>query len=174
MEKFQEALLKANQKLKIADHMVFMTYPLVKDNKLLLAIIDNIFLSLSSAMSAVLYYERTFKRIPPYNEENFESKFIAFKERCAKRLGFDDKHISLISNIRAIIMDHKKSPVEFSRNDKFVICSSTYRMRTITIDQIKRHVAETRSFIKKAEEIVNKNDRIFRSQGIFGESNRRA
>jgi len=72
MEQFQEAIQKANQKLKIADHMIFMTYPLVKDSKLLLSIIQNIFLALTNAMSSILYYERLFKKIPSFND-NFDS-----------------------------------------------------------------------------------------------------
>ena len=77
MEQFQEAIEKANQKLKIADHMIFMTYPLVRDNRLLLSIIQNIFLALTNSMSSILYYERLFKKIPSFND-NFDSKFTIF------------------------------------------------------------------------------------------------
>ncbi|MCP3682530.1 MAG: hypothetical protein GY861_07545, partial [bacterium] len=44
MEKFQEAREKARKNINVADHMFCMTYPLVKDNRLLLAILENIFL----------------------------------------------------------------------------------------------------------------------------------
>ncbi|MBU1204740.1 MAG: hypothetical protein KKA61_00880 [Nanoarchaeota archaeon] len=161
MEQFQEAIEKANQKLKIADHMIFMTYPLVRDNRLLLSIIQNIFLALANAMSSILYYERLFKKIPSFND-NFDSKFTIFRTKCVDRLNIDKKYIKLISEIKDIIVEHRKSPVEFERNNKFVICSSTYRMRTISIDEIKKYITETRMFIQEANNIVSRNERIFR------------
>jgi len=160
MEQFQEAIQKANQKLKIADHMIFMTYPLVKDSKLLLSIIQNIFLALTSAMSAILYYERIFKKIPSFND-NFDSKFTIFRSKCVDRLNIDKKYVKLISEIKDVIIEHKKSPVEFERNNKFVICSSTYRMRTISIEEIKKYITETKLFIQEANNIVSRNERIF-------------
>jgi len=161
MEQFQESIEKANQKLKIADHMIFMTYPLVRDNRLLLSIIQNIFLALTNAMSSILYYERLFKKIPPFND-NFDSKFTIFRTKCVDRLNIDKKYIKLISEIKDIIVEHKKSPIEFERNNKFVICSSTYRMRTISIEEIKKYITETRMFIQEANNIVSRNERIFR------------
>jgi len=161
MEQFQEAIEKANQKLKIADHMIFMTYPLVRDNKLLLSIIQNIFLALANAMSSILYYERLFKRIPAFND-NFDAKFTVFRTKCVDRLHIDKKYIKLISEIKDIIIEHKKSPVEFERNNKFVICSSTYRMRTISVEEIKKYITETRMFIQEANNIVSRNEGIFR------------
>jgi len=161
MEQFQEAIEKANQKLKIADHMIFMTYPLVRDNRLLLSIIQNIFLALANAMSSILYYERLFKRIPAFND-NFDAKFTVFRIKCVDRLNIDKKYIKLISEIEDIIIEHKKSPVEFERNNKFVICSSTYRMRTISVEEIKKYITETRMFIQEANNIVSRNEGIFR------------
>lgn len=162
MERFQEELAAAKQKWKIADHMIFMTYPLVKDNKLLLAVLENIFLALTHAMSAVLWYERTYKRIPPFNEASFESKFSMFRNRCVTRLKIDPSYVTLITDIRELVSEHKKSPVEFARKDKFVICSSGYDMKTITIDQIKRHISTTRSFIACAEALIEKHEGIAR------------
>jgi hypothetical protein len=43
MEEFQVLRDKAVEKIKIADHMLFMTYPLVKDPKLLMSILENTF-----------------------------------------------------------------------------------------------------------------------------------
>ena len=42
MEKFQEAREKALRNLQIADHMVSTTYPLLKDNRLLLTATENL------------------------------------------------------------------------------------------------------------------------------------
>jgi hypothetical protein len=57
MEKFQELREVAKKKLQLADHILTMTYPIVNDSKLLLAVVENMFLALTNAMGSVLYYE---------------------------------------------------------------------------------------------------------------------
>ena len=58
-------------------------------------------------------------------------------------------------------MDHKNSPVEFSRKDRFIICSSDYRTKSISLKEIKEYLLRSKSFIKDVETIVMKDARIF-------------
>jgi hypothetical protein len=160
MEKFQEAREKARRNLQIADHMLYMTYGLVQDPKLLMAVMENVFLALTNAMSSVLHYEKLFKRIPPF-PENFEAKYSLFKEKCASRYSVDDKYLNIIRDVKDIIAEHRKSPVEFVRKDRFVICSDNYRMKTISVEQIKQYISTTKAFLQEANNIVSKDERIF-------------
>jgi hypothetical protein len=160
MEKFQEYRELAIKKLKIADHILTVTFPLVKDTRLLLGVIENLFLSLTYSMSSILYYERLFKRIPPFHD-NFESKFNMFKERCFKKYNLNPEFISLIKEIKELIILHKKSPVEFTRKDSFVICNGYYRIKTIKIDLIKRYKEKTNLFLEETKKITSKNEDIF-------------
>jgi len=159
MELYQEELAKAKKHLKIADHMLQVTLPLVKESKLLMVILENIFLSLSTGMSAILHYERYCKRIPPYGE-GFEAKFHVFRTKIQDRYHFDKEQLLLIRNIKEVVVEHKKSPVEFAKEDKFVICSSAYEMNTLTIPQMKEYIAKTKLFIQELEYILVKNERI--------------
>ena len=161
MEEFQLLREKAKNRLQIADHMLTMTYPLVKDTKLLLVIMENIFLALTYAMSSILYYEKLFKRIPAFTD-NFESKLNIFKERCVNKYNIDRVYLTLLQNIKNIMIEHKKSPMEFERKGKFVICSNSYRLRTITINQIKEYITKTKEFVQLSTNIVSKNEEIFR------------
>lgn|SRR3989338_6406182 len=160
MEKFQESREKARRNIMLADHMLTQTYPLIKDPKLLLAVIENIFLALTNSMATVLYYERLFKRIPPFHD-NFESKFNLFKMKTAIRYNISQEYLYLMQEVKDIIIEHRKSPVEFTRENKFVICSSTYNMKTISVDQMKKYIQKTKSFLEIAESIVSKNESIF-------------
>jgi len=152
-KKVEELKEKALRNAKVADHMVYVTYKLFNDPKILLAIIENIFLALSSGMNAVLIYERNKKNIPAY-PENFDAKLNIFRERCADNYSIEKNHIALIGTVKEIIQAHKESPVEFVRKDKFVICSDNYRMRTLSIEQIKEYVNWTKSFVNKINEEV--------------------
>jgi hypothetical protein len=158
MEKLREVSNRARHRVKLADHMLTQTYLLVKDPKLLLAVIENTFLALTSAMGSVLHHERMYKRIPPF-VDNFENKFDIFKRKCAERHNIDKEYLSMVREIKEIIVAHKTSPVEFARKDSFVICTENYRLKTITVDQLKKYIKKTKEFVQITENIVSQNGR---------------
>jgi len=162
MEKFQELRETAKKKVQLADHILTQTYPLVKDTKLLLVVIENIFLALTNAVGSLLYYERLFKRIPPF-QDNFSSKFNMFRARCVDRYKINNEYVLFIQSIKDIIVEHKKSPVEFVRKDRFVICSDNYSMKTISVEQIKENLAKAKLFINEIGNITAKEEAIFKS-----------
>ena len=161
MEKFQQAREKSVRNLRIADHMLYVTYPLIKDNKLLMSITENIFLAMTNAMASVLYYERLFKRIPPFHE-TFDSKYNFFTEKIVPRYNIDAKFMKNVKMVRDILMAHRESKVEFSRPDKFVICIDDYKTRSITENDLKNFVAISKQFLNVCNDIVKKNENIFR------------
>lgn len=136
-----------------------MTYPIVNDGRLLVAVAENIFLALTNTMGSVLYYERLFKRVPPFHD-NFSSKFNLFKEYAEKE-NIDAGYLRLIQNMKEIIVKHKKSPVEFTRKDQFVICNGSYKLYTISVNELKDYVAKAKSFLSNTERIISRNGELF-------------
>jgi len=161
MEKFQELREDAKKKLQLADHILTMTYPIVKDPRLLLSSIESLFLAYSYGMSSVLHYERIFKRIPSF-PENFSSKIKVFRDICIKRYDIDLEYLKIIKDLRDILVAHKKSPVEFTRGDSFVICDEDYRTRIISLNEVKKYVEKAKLFINNVYTIVSKDETIFR------------
>jgi len=161
MEKFQELRDAASKKMHLADHMLTMTYPMVKDPKLLLSVIENLFLALTYGMSSLLHYERLFKRIPPF-ADNFAGKFELFKDKCLEKYNIDNEIVKIMQDTKEIIVAHKKSPMEFPRKETLVICNGDYRMKTISANMIKDYVEKAKLFIKNISTIVSKDESIFR------------
>jgi hypothetical protein len=142
-----------------------MTYPMIKDPKLLLAIVENIFASLDYGVGALLHYERLFKRIPSFND-TYASRMEVFKNRMIPKHKLSHNYVNLIMDVKSILSEHKNSPVSFIRKDKFVICSPTYSIKTIDINLVKKYIFETKVFLSTINKIVSENERIFvRSQG---------
>lgn len=164
MEKFQELREIAKKRISIADHMLNMTYPFVNDPKLLVTVVDNIFLAMTNSMSSVLYYERLFKRIPLF-PENFESKFALFKNKCVKRYNIPKEHTGLLRELKEIVIKHRKSPIEFSRGGRFIICNGNYRVKSIGVEQLKNFIENAKAFIGVNNNIINKNSEIFKEDG---------
>jgi hypothetical protein len=160
MEKYEELRDIARKRIKVADHMLTMTYPMVRDPKLLLAIMENIFLALTNSMGALLYYERIYKRVPPF-QDTFVSKFNVFRQKCAKRFNIDQELLMMIGEIKDIIMEHKKSPVEFTRNDSFVICSDNYKMKTISLGKMRDYISKSKLFMQNINNAISQNKEVY-------------
>ena len=161
MEKFQVLRENAKKTVRMADHILTVTYPLLKDPKILVSAAKNIFSAAEQAMTSVLEHERLFKRIPSY-QDNFESKFRVFKEKIVPRHNISPGNVKTIRELKDILSAHKESPVEFTRKEKYVICSDDYDMKTLSEKQLKNHLKNTKIFIEQASLLTTKNERIFR------------
>ena len=84
MQHLKELIEEANRKIRTADHLAYMTYPMLKDPKLIMKIAENISEAMKIAIEAIVYYDRLYKRIQPLGEE-FTTKYDIFKSSCAKR-----------------------------------------------------------------------------------------
>jgi len=161
MEQYQELREKARRNVQVADHMLTMSYPMLKDPKILVSVATNLLQASENAITAILEYERLFKRIPAYHE-TFQGKIDAFRDKVMKSYGFDSKGLRLTMDLKEIIGAHTESPVEFARKDKFVIASDNYEIRTLTVSDLKKYIEETKTFIDQIYRVTQKNDGIFR------------
>lgn len=158
MENTKNSLAEAKRTLKIADHIVFVTYKLVNDPKILIVVLENLFLCFTNSMAAVLYYERYYKKIPPFHD-NFQSKFNMFREKIINKYNISSDYLKVIEEIKDLLLAHQKSPLEFKRKDKFVICSEQYKLRSITIPKMKDYVAKAKEFLIIIERIISRQEK---------------
>ncbi len=122
--------------------------------------LENVFLALTNSIGTILYYERLFKRIPPF-QDNFESKYNMFASRIVEKHNIEKKYVELIRQIKDMIVQHRQSPIEFTRKDKLVICNGDYKMKTISVNDIQGYIRETKEFVNLAQNITMKNEEIF-------------
>ncbi|MEM4259626.1 MAG: hypothetical protein QXG00_00160 [Candidatus Woesearchaeota archaeon] len=160
MELFQQLGEKAVSKYKLADHMLFITYPVVNDPKLLIVILDNLFQACELAMTGLLEQERMFKKIPPY-PDNFEGKLHIFKQLMPK-FGINEDNITFLRKMRDILIERKKSSLEFIKDNKFVMSDGDYNMRSLSVAQLKEYLATGKKFIQQILIITTKNAAILR------------
>jgi hypothetical protein len=162
MEKFQLLRENAAKNYRMADHMLNVTYPLIKDTKLLLGITDNLFLTLNQAMSSILHHERLFKLVPAFGD-NFESKFHTLHQKRS-RYKIDQEYFNIMLELKEIIQLHKKSPIEFRKKDRFIICTNNYKVKTITANQLKIYSKKTKEFLHLMNKITSRNKQIFQNE----------
>lgn len=160
MEQFQYLRDKAFEKIKVADHMLFMTYPLVKDPKLLLSVAENVYAALDFAIAALLHHELTFKRIPPF-QDSFNNRFHIFREKVAPSYNLSENYAKLITNVKSLLSEHKASPVVFSKKDKFVMLSKDFKVKSLDANIVKKYILEAKVMIRAINEVVSRHERIF-------------
>jgi len=147
MEKFQENLNKVIKNLQIADHMTYVTFPLVNDKRLLLKIFDNIYTAIIECINTILNYEYLYKRIRIYAEIN--ENLRTFANKCAKNYGLTNSQIKQIQDIIALNKQHKQSAMEFVKKDKIVILSDNLGTQTIDIKRIKEFLLLAKELLMK-------------------------
>ena len=151
----------AKAKLSLADYMLTQTYPSIKEPKLLVVVLENIFSCFTNAMAGILHYEKTFKRISGFSGD-FEHCLEVFNQNCVKRYSLAIEYSKIMSELKELVSEHKKSPVEFSRKDSFVICSDNYHIKIVTFEHLKKYLAVTKKFVEDANKIVNREEDLFR------------
>jgi hypothetical protein len=143
-----ESLEKARRNRRIADHMAYMTYPMMRDKRLLLKIVDEIYSALIGSMNAILQYEYIKKRINLSNDADQNLKLLF--EKCAQRYGISNEDIHSIREFFSIYEQHKKSPIEFQRREKIVLMSEDFRTKIIDLEKIKTYIFLARKIEEKA------------------------
>ncbi|MBT3395478.1 hypothetical protein HOA59_02715 [archaeon] len=162
MEKFRNLVVEANKHYKLADHMTYVSYNLIKELKILLNIIDNLNKSMERGVEALLYLDYLYKRIDRY-PDNFDERLELFKRKSMARYKISPEHILLMRELSEIVMQHKKSPMEFVRDGKYVICSNGYsNMKTLDVDEVKSYVLKAKVFILRLNNILKEYDANYR------------
>lgn len=154
MEKFKELIQTANRAIKTADHLTYMTFPLVNDTKLLITIVENIHSAVINSMDALLYYDWLFKRISNLPLD-FRSRLEIFKSYSIMRYNIPRDSVMLIQDIDSIVSHRRKSPMEFVRKGELVLCTNDYNMKTINFIKVKEYTNQAKDFVRKVNSILS-------------------
>lgn len=126
------------RRIQVADHMLTMTYPLVKDPKLLIAVLNNLVQSMDLSMQRTLRQEGI-----PHTDD---TRLTAYKRYIARKRGVPQETLRAYEEMTATLTEHDKSPVAFRRNEKFVICNEGYKLRTLTPETTKKFITLAKTF----------------------------
>ena len=147
MQQFQDNLNKAIRHLQIADHMTYVTYPLVNDRRLLLKVFEEVYQSLINLMTSIVDYETQLKdlNIPKNDEEKIKRFFEIYSRNYLTA-----EQIIKIKEIMQVNLKHKQSAVEFVRKDKVIIMLDDLKTHSIDIKTIKSYLLIAKEFMMRA------------------------
>jgi hypothetical protein len=143
---------EAKRILKIADHMVYVTYPVINENRLLIKILAQINNVMSSVVLAVLENEYANKRIKSYAD--LKMNFQSFME-SSKRYGLEKPHIESMKKVAALMELHSQSSMEFVKKGSFVIMSDSMHTEEITYPLVKSLLSAIKQILDSVENRLN-------------------
>jgi len=146
MQTKQKYLTESLRHIEIADHITYVTFPLVNEKKLLLKIFEEIHKSVISLIFASLTYENRKRKIKLYKDNNKNLKnFI----KISNNYNIKKEEIKKIIEIIEINSRHKTSAIEFSRKDKVIIMQDDLKIMALDIQKIKEYLGLCKAlFIK--------------------------
>jgi len=143
LEQSKEYLDKAIRNLQIADHMIYVTYPLFNERKLLLKIFNEINKSIINCIKSIT------------GENNWNYIYNRFFNKEVLNLELTNQQIKIIKEIIELNRKHKDSAMEFVRKEKVVIMSNNLNIQTIDDDQIKAYLIVAKELLLKTKNIIN-------------------
>ncbi len=152
MEKFLENIQEAQKTIQIVDHMVYVTFPLIKDKKILLKILKETKNAIANCINAILQYEYLHKRIDLYKDA--KANFRLFIKKCCPYYKITKKESDSIIDLFELAEKHKQSTIEFVRQEKVVILSENLKTETITIEKIKEFLILAKSIMEKTLQTI--------------------
>ena len=143
MEKWKECFEQAEKSFKTADHMAYVTFSLLKENRLMIKIIDLLGVAVQNLIKSFLYYEYAFKRIPLY--KNAQMNLKTFREKVAPKYLKKEVFENII-RVLEINRKHQQAPVEFVKKEKFVILLGD-EYETLDIQRVREFLGAVREGI---------------------------
>ena len=151
-DKFLLSLQDAYKSLQTADHMVYITFPLIKENRLLIKILSGIYCAVLALVNAMLQYDFAYKRV--ILTENAKENFKIFREKCAPRFGISADEMEKIIEIFRLMGEHQASPMEFVKGNKFVILSDNLKTDALTLGRLKDYLITSKNLLKKVSDKI--------------------
>jgi hypothetical protein len=155
MEKFIESLTDAGKTTRAIDHMMYITYPLFKDKKILIKVLIETQSALTKCINAILQYEYLYKRIRLYKDP--KDNFHTFLQKCAPLYEIQPGELEKIKELFILTKKHQQSTMEFVKEDKLVILSDDMKKETIDLEKIKGFLNLLKAVLQKAQQRILRN-----------------
>jgi len=152
--KYNEDLKLALRHLQIADHIAYVTYPLVNEKRLLLKILEEIGLAISYSINCMFNYKHPERPIDIKKGSIDINKIL---EENSRDYMITNEQLIKIREILDLNKKHKESGIEFVKRDKIVILSDNLNFLTINIQKIKEYILLAKRLIIKINLKIGKD-----------------
>ncbi len=130
---FPKEFYQACRHYENAVHLLTTTYPSLQDPKIFLSIVDNLYQAVN--LSTIALQVKSIQELAEKYPLRKETKEILIE-------------------LKEIVDSHKKSPVEFRRGTKMVICKTNYRLIVLTTSLLETYLQRIKEFLEYTDTIL--------------------
>jgi len=143
-----DVLEDAKRELKLADHITYVTYPLVKDKKLFISAFQHLHLSMVYAVKSFLIHERLYKRIRSVPmDSGLQVRF--FINTYSNFFNFDSADWML--DVVRVAKNLETGVRVESKDDVFVLTSKLESIK-IDVPSLKKYLSLVKSLLSGVED----------------------
>lgn len=137
-----------------AAYLFRVTYASVKDEKLLLGVINNVVSSMENAIDAILSFEKEKLKSPVTNGSmNYKLSFLANRSFFSEKIPAGT--VPLMIKLKEIQSFNDNCPVDFHRKGRFVMCDDKYKMMTVGERDVSEFLSKNKEFLDLVVKITN-------------------
>ena len=155
MDKFIENILEAERMLYSSDHLIYTTFPVVQDKRILLQTMKSISAASTKIINTILQYDYILKRLKL--DKNPKTNFETFENNCAPRYEILPSEIKILKELFKLNNLHKNSGMTFRRDKKIVIMSDNLTTDILTYEKTKEFLNISKELLKKTKIQIIKN-----------------
>lgn len=148
---------EARRLLKIADHMVYVTYPAIGEKRLLIKILEYINKALSSLTSSILDNEIAKNAAKKSaGRSGLSLPNLPTLEECYAGYGLKSGQMDAINEVSHLIEMHSESSMEFVKEGSLVIMSDSMELEKLTAERVKAYLKSGFEILENIEKSLNK------------------
>lgn len=152
MQKFIKNFTEAESLLHGVDHLIYVSFPMIKDKRILLTSLEKLRNCAVKCINSLLQYEYLHRRVKLYKDPHLNMK--TFESKCARRYGFSETDLNSIKELFKFYNFHKKSSMEFMKNgDIFMLVNGPTPIR-VNLEKIKILLNATKNLFNKIRHII--------------------
>jgi len=155
MYKIEENLEEVAKSIKTADHLIYLSFPLLQDKRILLKAVIKIKETINKCINSILRFEYLNKKIRLYKDP--KKNFKVFKDTCSTKYNISNQEIKDIIELFELAEHQEKSSMEFMKDEKVIILSENMKARQISIEKAKKFLLLAKNLLKKTQENLEIN-----------------
>jgi hypothetical protein len=152
MERIFEKIEEAEKIIRGIDHIIYVTYPLIKENRLLITMVVEMKRAILLLINSILQVEYLHKRISL--SQNPEKNLNTFLEKCAPYYDLTKNDTNMIIELFNIVEKHKKSLMGFTRNSKFVILYGDMKICIVSLEKTKEFLYLSKKILENSKKSI--------------------
>lgn len=148
MKKYEEKIKEAEEEIEMADHLIYVTSPVVKDKNILSKAFDHVYESFRKAIRGFLLYKRRQKKIFSIPKDN-RLEVEVFLKKFGEELGIKENEWQDYLELNKIGEKKEKGKYTLMKEDSLHFVLEKYNTTKIEVDDIKDKLLMMKDLINK-------------------------